>query len=174
MELSEDVLLYIGHNYLKDKQHIKKLFYYNKDDKLQELLFGEVLYIHKHYPKTRISSGFLFLKKNPNEWMYINGTEEDSIDSSVDEYLNLIGEIFERIYDYEYHIYITYEIINDDLILKIEYVWLRFDEPAIYSIDHISFTIDNETINKYLPNIYKELKQLIFKKCINFFFKKIH
>ena len=105
--------------------------------------------------------------------MYINGTEEDSIDSSVDEYLNLIGEIFERIYDYEYHIYITYEIINDDLILKIEYVWLRFDEPAIYSIDRISFTIDNETINKYLPNIYKKLKQLIFKKCINFSIKNI-
>ena len=49
---------------------------------------------------------------------------------------------------------------------KIEYVWLRFDEPAIYSIDRISFTIDNETINKYSPNIYKVLKQLIFKKCI--------
>ena len=70
-------------------------------------------------------------------------------------------------------IYITYEIINDDLILKIEYVWIGFDEPTIYSIDRISFTIDNETINKYLPNIYKNLKQLIFKKCINFSFKNI-
>ena len=106
MQLSEDILFYIGQNYLKDKQHIKKLFYYNKDDKLQELLFGEVLYIHKHYPKTRISSGFLLPKINPNEWMYLNATDEDSIDSSVDEYLNLIGEIFDRIYDYEYHIYI--------------------------------------------------------------------
>ncbi len=173
MQLSEDILFYIGQKYLKDKPHIKELFYYNKDDKLQELLFGEVRYIHKHFPKTRISAGFLFPKRNPNQWMYINGTEEDSIDSSVDEYLNLIGEIFERIYDYEYHIYITYEIINDDLILKIEYVWLGFDEPAIYSIDRISFTIDNETINKYLPNIYKVLKQLIFKKCINFSIKNI-
>ena len=65
-------------------------------------------------------------------------------------------------------IYITYEIINDDWIVKIEYVWIGFDEPAIYSIDRISFTIDNETINKYLPNIYKVLKQLIFQKCKNF------
>ena len=64
-------------------------------------------------------------------------------------------------------IYITYEIINDDLILKIEYVWLRFDEPAIYSIDRISFTIDNETINKYLPNIYKVLKQMILLSLVN-------
>ena len=173
MRLSEDILFYIGHNYLKDTLCIKKLFYYNKDDKLQDLLFGEVLYIHKHFPKTRTSAGFLFLKKNPNEWMYINGTEEDSIDSSVDEYLNLIGEIFERIDYSEYQIYITYETINDDLIVKIEYVWIGFDEPTIYSIDRISFTIDNETINKYLPNIFKKLKQLIFKKCISFFFKNI-
>ena len=80
--------------------------------------------------------------------MYINATEQDSIDSNVDEYLNLIGEVFERINDYEYiYIYITFKILNDDLILKIEYVWLDFDGPAIYSIDRISFTIDNETIN---------------------------
>jgi len=174
MKLSEDILLYIGQNYLKDTQHIKKLFYHNKDDKLQELLFGEVLYIHKHFPKTRISAWFLFVKKNPNEWMYINGTEEDSIDSSVDEYLNLIGEIFNRIDDDEYHIYITFEIINDDPTVEIEYVWKGFDEPAIYSIDRISFTIDNETINKYLPDIYKKLKQLILKKCINLCFKQIY
>ena len=103
MQLSEDILFYIGQKYLKDKPHIKELFYYNKDDKLQELLFGEVLYIHKHFPKTRISAGFLFLKKNPNEWMYINATDQDSSD---DEYLNLIEEIFDRIYDNEYHIYI--------------------------------------------------------------------
>ncbi len=106
MQLSEDILFYVGQNYLKDKPHIKKLFYHNKDDKLQELLFGEVLYIHKHFPKTRISSGFLFLKNNPNEWMFINATEEeDSIDSTVDEYLNLMEEIFDRIDDDEYHIY---------------------------------------------------------------------
>ena len=72
------------------------------------------------------------------------------------------------------YIYITYEIINDDLIVKIEYVRIGFDEPAIYSIDRISFTIDNETINKYLPDIYKKLKQLILKKCIKFCFKQIH
>ena len=65
MQLSEDILFYIGQKYLKDKPHIKELFYYNKDDKLQELLFGEVLYIQKHYPKTRTSSGFLFPKINP-------------------------------------------------------------------------------------------------------------
>ena len=103
--------------------------------------------------------------------MYINATEQDSINSTVDEYLNLIGEIFDRIDDDEYHIYITFEIINDDPTVEIEYVWKGFDEPAIYSIDRISFTIDNETINKYLPDIYKKLKQLILKKCINFCFK---
>ena len=161
MQLSEDILFYVGQNYLKDKPHIKKLFYHDKDDKLQELLFGEVLYIHKHFPKTRISAGFLFLKKKPNEWMYIYGTEQHSIDSTAVEYLNLIGEIFERIDDDEYRIYITFEMINDDPTVEIENVWKGFDEPAIYSIDRISFTIDNETINKYLPDIYKKLKQLI-------------
>ena len=95
MQLSEDILFYIGQKYLKDKPHIKELFYYNKDDKLQELLFGEVLYVHKHFPKTRISAGFLFLKKNPNEWMYINATDQDSINYTVDEYLNLMEEIFQ-------------------------------------------------------------------------------
>ena len=54
MQLSEDILFYVGQNDLKDKPHIKKLFYYNKDDKLQELLFGEVLYKHKQFPKTTI------------------------------------------------------------------------------------------------------------------------
>ena len=54
MKLSEDILFHIGQNYLKDKQHIKKLFYHNKDDKLQELLFDEVPYTHKHFPKTTI------------------------------------------------------------------------------------------------------------------------
>ena len=65
MQLSEDILFYIGQNHLKDKPHIKKLFYHNKDDKLQELLFGEVLSIHKHYPKLGFHQGFFFLKITP-------------------------------------------------------------------------------------------------------------
>ena len=38
--------------------------------------------------------------------MFINATDQDSINYTVDEYLNLIGEIFDRIDDDEYHIYI--------------------------------------------------------------------
>ena len=47
MQLSQDLLLYIGQNYLKDTLCIKKLFYHNKDDKLQLTLFGEVLHYYK-------------------------------------------------------------------------------------------------------------------------------
>ncbi len=166
MQLSEYILLQIGQNYLKDTQHIKKLFYHNEDDKLQELLFDEGPYTHKQFPKTTIPlDGVL---KNPNEWMCINGikkftnveyslfevcervrmTIDRLIESSInDEYTNLLGEFCERVNDDEYKIFITFEIKNDDFMFKIEYVCKGFDEPAIYCIDNISFTIDNEKIN---------------------------
>ena len=59
MQLSEDILLHIGQKYLKDILCIKTLFYYNKDDKLEEILFGEVLYTHILFSKTTIPADFL-------------------------------------------------------------------------------------------------------------------
>jgi hypothetical protein len=60
MQLSQDLLLYIGQNYLKDTLCIKKLFYHNKDDKLQLILFGEVLHYYKLFSKTTIPLQFSY------------------------------------------------------------------------------------------------------------------
>ena len=59
MQLSQDLLLYIGQNYLKDTLCIKKLFYHNKDDKLQLTLFGEVLHYYELFSKTTVPLRFL-------------------------------------------------------------------------------------------------------------------
>ena len=70
MQLSEDILLYIGQNYLKDTLHIKKIFYHNKDDKLQLILFGKVLHYNKLFSKTTIPLNFL--TKCSNTWFANN------------------------------------------------------------------------------------------------------
>ena len=120
---------------------MKTLFYHNEDDKLQELLFDEVPYTHKQFPKTTFPlDGVL---KNPNEWICINGikkftnveyslfevrervrmTIDRLIESAInDEYTNLLGELCERVNEDEYQIFITFEITNDDFIIEIEYV----------------------------------------------------
>ena len=70
MQLSQDLLLYIGHNYLKDILCIKKLFYHNKDDKLQSILFGEVLHFYKLFSKTTVP--LRFLTKFSHRWFTNN------------------------------------------------------------------------------------------------------
>ena len=73
MQLSEDILFYVGQNYFKDKPHIKKLFYHNKDDKLQLILFGKVLHYNKLFSKTTIP--LKFLTKCSHTWFANNFTE---------------------------------------------------------------------------------------------------
>ena len=73
MQLSEDIFLYIGQNYLKDTLHIKKMFYHNKDDKLQLILFGTVLHYNKLFSKTTIP--LKFLTKCSHTWFANNFTK---------------------------------------------------------------------------------------------------
>ncbi len=158
MQLSEDILLYIGQNYLKDTLHIKKLFYHNEDDKLQELLFDEVLYKHKQFPKTTIP--LVCVLETPNQLMILNGI--------VEEFLELVYELYKRGIDHDYQVLLTFEITNDDFIVKVEYVVERDNyETKIYCIDEILPVIDDEYINKRVPGVYKKLKQLILKNFIN-------
>ena len=158
MQLSEDILLRIGQNYLKDTLHIKKLFYHNEDDKLQELLFDEVLYKHKQFPKTTIPLDCVL--ETPNQLMILNAI--------VDEFLELAYELYKKGIDYEYQVLVLFEITNNDFIVKVEYVVERVNhEPAIYCIDELLSVIDDEYINKRIPGIYKRLGLLVLKKIIN-------
>ena len=158
MQLSQDLLLYIGQNYLKNTQHIKKLFYHNEDNKLQELLFGEVLYKHKQFPKTTIPLDCVL--EPPNQMMILNGI--------VEEFLDLAYELYKKGIDYEYQVLVTFEIINDVPTVEVEYVVKRNNhEPTIYCIDKLVSVIDDEYINKRVPGIYKRLEQLVLKKFIN-------
>ncbi len=158
MQLSEDILLYIGLNYLKDTQHIKKLFYHNEDNKLQELLFGEVLYKHKQFPKTTIPLDCVL--ENPNQLLILNGI--------VEEFLDLAYELYKKGIDYEYQVLVTFEITNIDFIVRVEYVVDRDNyEPKIYYIDELLHIIDDEYINKRVPGIYKRLEKLVLNKFIN-------
>lgn len=99
MQLQQDILLYIGQNYLKDTLRIKKLFYRNKDDKLQILLFGEILYYYNIFPWTTIPINYLFPKRNNKKWlfkqMYIKDDPEDmenynfTVSFKIDETKNI-------------------------------------------------------------------------------------
>ena len=158
MQLSEDILLYIGQNYLKDTQHIKKLFYHNEDNKLQKLLFDEVLYKHKQFPKTTIPLNCI--RETPNQLIILDGIVED--------FLGLPYELYKKGIDYDYNVLVTFEITNIDFIVEVEYLVDRDNyEPKIYHIDDILPIIDDEYINKRVPCIYKRLEKLVLNKLIN-------
>ena len=158
MKLSEDILLYIGQNYLKGTLHIKKLFYHNEDDKLQELLFDEVLYKHKQFPKTIIPLDCVL--EPPNQMMILNGI--------VEEFLELAYESYKKGIDYEYYVLVTFEIINDVPTVEVDYVVEWGDHGSTnYCIDELVSIIDDEYINKRVPGIYKRLGLLVLKKFIN-------
>ena len=158
MQLSEDILLYIGQNYLKDTQYIKKLFYHNEDNELQEILFNEVLYKHKQFPKTTISLNCI--RENPNQLIILDGI--------IDDFLGLAYELYKKGIDYDYNVLVTFEITNIDFMVEVKYLVDRDNyEPKIYHIDEILPIIDNEYINKRVPGIYKRLGLLVLKKFIN-------
>ena len=158
MQLSEDISLYIGQNYLKDTHHIKKLFYHNEDNKLQKLLFDEVLYKHNQYPKTTIPLNCI--RETHNQLIILDGI--------IEEFLSLAHELYKKGIDYEYHVMVTFEITNIDFIVSVEYEVDRDNyEPKIYYIDKLLPIIDDEYINKRVPSIYKRLEQLVLNKFIN-------
>ena len=79
MQLSSDILLFIGQNYLQDTLYIKKLFYHFEDNELQKILFGEVLYKYKQYLKTTLPLDFIFPCVDTNVWIFHNITPLDKL-----------------------------------------------------------------------------------------------
>ena len=164
MQLSQDLLLYIGQNYLKDTLCIKKLFYLNKDDKLQLILFGEVLHYYKLFSKTIVP--LRFLTKFSHRWFTNNLSQK--VPRSI--------EAFDR-RCYKLHIdRMLIEFIklkwDCDVLVTFESTWE--DESLNISIEYINEnnnevvrSIDDDDLEYYQPNIYKKLKQFILKRIIN-------
>ena len=164
MQLSEDILLYIGQNYLKDKICIRKLFYHNKDDKLQVLLFGEVLHYYKLFSKTTVP--LCYLTKYSHRWFSNNLSQKVprpikgfegylyklNIDKMFDDFSKL---------KWECDVLVTFESTWDDESLNISIEYINENNNEVVR------TIDDDELEYYQPNIYKKLKQLIFKKIIN-------
>ena len=78
----------------------------------------------------------------------------------VEEFLELAYELCvnKKGIDYEYQVLVSFEITNNEFIVKVEYVVERDNhEPAIYCIDELLSVIDDEYINKRVPGIYKKL-----------------
>lgn len=186
MQLSQDILLYIGQNYLKDLLCIKKLFYYYKDDELQTILFGEVLYKHKQLPKTTIPLDFISPDRNSasawyrkhtnitnnNQWIFYNLTPfhqlKKNIFNSIDEFCDLFIALRDRQSNDEYQIYLTFEK-KKQLLIKLEYIiYNGYDnEPVIYSDEFISYTLSHEKLRHTIPDVYKTIKKEIYKQIIN-------
>ena len=164
MQLSQDLLLYIGQNYLKDTLCIKKLFYHNKDDKLQLILFGEVLHYYKLFSKTTVP--LRFLTKFSHRWFTNNLSQK--VPRSI--------EAFDRRW-YKLHIdrmFIDFSKLkwDCDVLVTFESTW--DDESLNISIEYINdnnnevvHSIDDDDLEYYQPNIYKKLKQFILRRIIN-------
>lgn len=164
MQLSQDLLLYIGQNYLKDTLCIKKLFYHNKDDKLQLILFGEVLHYYRLFSKTTVP--LRFLTKFSHKWFTNNLSQK--VPRSI--------EAFDRRL-YKLHIvrmFIDFSKLkwDCDVLVTFESTW--DDESLNISIEYINDnnnevvdTIDDEELEYFQPNIYKKLKQFILRRIIN-------
>ena len=164
MQLSQDLFLYIGQNYLKDTLCIKKLFYHNKDDKLQLILFGEVLHYYKLFSKTTVP--LRFLTKFSHKWFTNNLSQK--VPRSI--------EAFDRRW-YKLHIdrmFIDFSKLkwDCDVLVTFESTWE--DESLNISIEYINdnnnevvHSIDDDDLEYYQPNIYKKLKQLILRRIIN-------
>ena len=169
---SSDLLCFIGQKYLKDILCIKKLFYKYKDDELQKILFGEVLYKHNQFPKTTMPLKFFFPKVNNNIWIFnsmfdfIMGSDDISlIVDNFDEHNEIMDELNNRQSNDEYQIYLTFEK-EKTLVYKLEYIiYNGYDnEPVIYSDEFISYTIDNEKLKQYIPNVYKKIVKKLNKR----------
>ena len=174
MQLSQDLLLYIGQNYLKDTLCIKKLFYHNKDDKLQLILFGEVLYYYKLFSKTTVP--LHFLTKFSHRWFTNNLSQK--VPRSIKGFEGYLYRLhIDKMFDdfsklkWECDVLITFESTWDDtrcaavttsresLNISIEYINDNNNE--------VVDTIDDEELEYFQPNIYKKLKQFILRRIIN-------
>ena len=172
MQLSSDILLFIGQKYLKDILCIKKLFYYFEDDELQKILFGEVLYKHKQFKKTTLPLDFFLPNRDNNKWIFNNITPHHKLKNNslsyMNDYINFVNEIYENVYygdDDKYQIYLIFEKEKKErLLIKVEYVCLP--EPVIYSDEFISYTISHKILSEYIPNVYKTIKKEIYKQII--------
>ncbi len=166
MQLSQDLLLYIGQNYLKDTLCIKKLFYHNKDDKLQLILFGEVLHYHKLFSKTTIP--LKFLTKCSHTWFANNFTKyvpRSFMPYEREAYIEYLDDMWIEFLKLKCkcNIFVTFESMDDDegdLEISIEYIDTGSGE--------IMGTIPDLGIQEFQPKIYKKLNKLIYKKIINF------
>ena len=164
MQLSQDLLLYIGQNYLKDTLCIKKLFYHNKDDKLQLILFGEVLHYYKLFSKTTVP--LRFLTKFSHRWFTNNLSQKvpRSIEAFDRRWYRLhIDRMFIDFskLKWECDVLVTFESTWDDESLNISLEYINDNNNEVVS------TIDDDELEYYQPNIYKKLKQFIFKRIIN-------
>ena len=162
--VSSDLLSFIGHKYLKDTLCIKKLFYHHKDDELQKILFGEVLYKHKQYPKTTLPLDFILPDRNNNYWIYDYWLNR----YSVFNHLALTPAMLAN--KDEYKIFITFEkILKKRLLIKIEYICYNgYDnEPVTYNEEFVRYSIDNKELKTYSPIIHKILIIMIYKQIIN-------
>ena len=158
MQLSQDLLLYIGQNYLKDTICIKKLFYHNKDDKLQLILFGEVLHYYKLFSKTTVP--LRFLTKFSHRWFTNNLSQKvpRSIEAFDRRWYKLhIDKMFIDFskLKWDCDILITFESTWDDESLNIIIEYIN------YNNNEVVYTIIDDYLQYFQPNIYKKLKRLI-------------
>ena len=158
MQLSQDLILFIGQNYLKDTLCIKKMFYHNKDDKLQLILFGEVLHKHKCFSKQTIPMSFIYPKRKNYSWIYkrmeiIYNLNSHLVNHNYEsiETLNICKELHDKTLQYNdkdlYEILITFqtkEKTKKKLIIKIEYINKESNESVFnFSLTHdTSFNLE--------------------------------
>ena len=164
MQLSQDLSLYIGQNYLKDTLCIKKLFYHNKDDKLQLILFGEVLHYYKLFSKTTVP--LRFLTKFSHRWFSNNLSQKvpRSIEAFDRRWYKLHTDRmfidFSKL-KWECDVLVTFESTWDDESLNISLEYINDNNNEVVS------TIDDDELEYHQPNIYKKLKQFILRRIIN-------
>jgi len=173
--ISSDLLCFIGQKYLKDTLCMKKLFHKCKDDELQKILFGEVLYKHNQFPKTTIPLKFFFSNVNSNIWIfnsmfhYVMFTNDSSlIIDNFDEHNEIMDELNNRQSKDEYQIYLTFEK-ETHLLIKLEYICYNGyeNEEVLYNESIINYTIDIEKLRLYLPNVYKRIVKQLNKRFFN-------
>ena len=160
--ISSDLLSFIGQNYLKNVLCIKKLFYHHKDDELQKILFGVVLYKHNQFPKTTIPFDFI-LPELDNRWVFYSVPlfmlKKHELYNATD-HMNIYNEVTNRMVADEYQIFITFEK-KKKLLIKLEY------EPVIYNDSINSYTLSHKQLKIYIPKVYKRIKKEIYEQIIN-------
>jgi len=167
MQLSSDILLYIGQNYLHDTLYIKKLFYHFEDDELQKILFGEILYKHNQFPKTIIPLDFIFPCVDTNVWIYHNlkpfHKSKKITFNSIYDYDYFKSAIYERKYEWAYQIYLTFEK-EKHLLIKLEYICYNgYENEEVLN----NYTIDNEKLKQYIPKVYNRIVNKLNKRLFN-------